>query len=610
MFAPLEAAAQQRDPAAAQALFDQARALTQKGQYADACPKLLESNRLDPGIGTQFHLADCYEKNGQIATAWATFLDVASLARSTNQLDREKAATKRANLLEARLPRLTVNVPEASQAAGLVIRRGQVQVGNAQWGVPVPVDPGEHEILVSAPGRKSSSQTLKLEVGKTASFDVPALDVERATESALPPATVPQSAARPSVAPAPAPEPAPMAKSGVNAWPVVLAAAGVVGLGVGTVFGLKAQSSNKDSKKSCDAANPNLCDSAGVERNDARSQGNVATVSFIAGGALLAAATIVWRVEVGSSKKAALGRSPVARERQCVAGLGGPLSPGGFLMSRALGLLLVAVGAWLSLGALSGCNAVLDIEEAQERTSGGTSKAGSTGLGSSGPTASNSCTDPVSSSCSDCVADNCSTNDQLTCKDSATCRSALLAYSDCLGSDCKETQQGDCFEPFGASVPTCFRTCAKACATSPVFSDCEVLCGCMETNCSGTFTSTTACMSDVRDVLCQEPTGHPLSHLALRNRAVLSGRIDRSLRAREGRRTVRRLGQDCAGRRLRQQVPEQLRLHGQDSVLQRQLRRPMCARRPEEANDRSRAASRPASIPFRARSARRSTAGS
>src|SRR5260221_10377355 len=99
--APTRAFAQQRDPAAAQALFDQARALTRQGRYAEACPKLLESNRLDPGIGTQFHLAECYEQNGQVATAWATFLDVASQARAASQFDREKAATKRATQLEA-----------------------------------------------------------------------------------------------------------------------------------------------------------------------------------------------------------------------------------------------------------------------------------------------------------------------------------------------------------------------------------------------------------------------------------------------------------------------------------------------------------------------------
>jgi len=308
------AAAQTRDPAAAQALFDQARELSRQGRYAEACPKFLESNRLDPGIGTQFHLAECYQQNGQIATAWATFLDVASIARSVSQLDREKAATKRAQQLEPRLPKLTVNVPQASQVPGLEIHRDGLLVGAAQWGAPVPVDPGEHDLTITAPGRKALSRTVKIEEGKALSFDVPALDSDNGAPVAAPPvAALPQAAEPASAAPEAPPAPAPEGpvtpaanQGGVDAWPIVLGSLGVAGLAVGTGFALKAKSDNTKSKDDCDAANPNLCGATGYKlRNDARAEGNGATIAFIAGGAFLAGAVVVWELEASSKKSAA-----------------------------------------------------------------------------------------------------------------------------------------------------------------------------------------------------------------------------------------------------------------------------------------------------------------
>src|SRR6516165_8666630 len=78
------------DEAEARVLFFEARKLVAAGQYSSACPKFEESYRLDPGIGTNFNLADCYEHTGRIASAWARFLDVAASTRAAGQIEREK----------------------------------------------------------------------------------------------------------------------------------------------------------------------------------------------------------------------------------------------------------------------------------------------------------------------------------------------------------------------------------------------------------------------------------------------------------------------------------------------------------------------------------------
>jgi hypothetical protein len=309
-----QAMAQDRDPAAAEALFDQARELARAGRYNEACPKFLESNRLDPGIGTQFHLADCYEQSGRLATAWAMFLDVASLARSSNQPDREKAASKRAAALKPRLPRLLINVPDASQLPGLEIRRDDVLMGTALWGTPVPVDPGVHEITMSAPGHRTLKQTVKLEQGKSVNLDLPALVAENSPVAAQAPIVAAPAEAPAAFAPpaavsqtnAPAPKFDATSSSGAGPLPWALAGAGVVGFGVGTVFALLATSANSKSKSDCDADNPNLCGPTGVsQRDDARRDGNIATVGFVAGGALLAGAGILW-LAGGHSKESAV----------------------------------------------------------------------------------------------------------------------------------------------------------------------------------------------------------------------------------------------------------------------------------------------------------------
>jgi hypothetical protein len=141
--------------AAAQVLFDQAMDLLESGRVAEACPKLEESQRLDPGMGTQFRLAECYEKLGKSASAWALYLEVAEAARGAGQSEREAVARQRANALAPRLSRLTLVVPpQLGRVSGLEIRQDGVVLGRTAWGTAVPVDPGERTITVSAPGKR------------------------------------------------------------------------------------------------------------------------------------------------------------------------------------------------------------------------------------------------------------------------------------------------------------------------------------------------------------------------------------------------------------------------------------------------------------------------
>jgi hypothetical protein len=149
------ALAQSGDSAAlAEALYRQARELMSEGRHAEACPKLAESQRLDPATGTLLNLAACHEAMGKLATAWLEYGEGLLSARRDQREDRVRYVEERLKELEPRLSMFTVTVDQAADAPELEIRLNGALIGAAARGVPAPVDPGTHVIEAKAPGKK------------------------------------------------------------------------------------------------------------------------------------------------------------------------------------------------------------------------------------------------------------------------------------------------------------------------------------------------------------------------------------------------------------------------------------------------------------------------
>ena len=281
--------------------FEDGMRLSKAGAYAAACLKLEESLRLDPQMGTRFWLADCYEHVGRSASAWSSFLAVAADARGAGNSAREATARARADALAPSVPRLVLVVPESLRATpGLEIRRDGAVIAPAGWSVPMPVDPGDHQLRASAPGKETWERTLT--VGPTgAQVEIPQLQemgpAPSLPQPGAPPRPPPPETRTPEPArsaPPLAPPPAPPA---VDPWrrPFVVSAGSVGGLLLvgGAVTGGLALSTWHQALGLCNAGATACSSDAQSKKSTATTLATLSDVGLAVGAAAAAAAIIV-----------------------------------------------------------------------------------------------------------------------------------------------------------------------------------------------------------------------------------------------------------------------------------------------------------------------------
>ncbi|MBX3196875.1 MAG: hypothetical protein KF894_01860 [Labilithrix sp.] len=293
--------------ARAQELFDSALTDAEAGNFAAACPKFLASQTADPKTSTLLNLANCYERNGQTASAWGAFREAGLLARKAARADWENIARTRAEALEPKLLRLAVVVAESSRVPGLVVTRDGARLTPGEWGVPIPVDPGEHVIAASAEGRVSWETRVPVE---EPSVEVTIPELERTPEPPPPPP----------IAPPVTPPPAQTGWSTMKTTGVILAGAGGASLLVGGLMGLIAQGNYQSARDRC-LDGPRRCPADAVaDANGAYGLATGATVAVIAGAALFVGGAVLYGL-------APDGRRPAASAKPALrVGLG----PGGF----------------------------------------------------------------------------------------------------------------------------------------------------------------------------------------------------------------------------------------------------------------------------------------
>lgn len=224
----------------AEDLFRRAKTMMAHNKHAEACPLLVESYRLDPGLGTLLNLALCHEHIGKTASAWGEFRSVEQQAHAATPPNESRArfARDHADKLEKRLSRVKITVPAEARVPGLVITVDGEPKGEPLW-AGLPVDPGTRVVEVTA--------TNKTPV---------ALNVKVADDGALQNVTIPVLADVPVVA-APAPE----SSAGMEAVEeyaanrarrttgYVIGGIGVATLAVGLAFGVAAIVNDNEAKR-------------------------------------------------------------------------------------------------------------------------------------------------------------------------------------------------------------------------------------------------------------------------------------------------------------------------------------------------------------------------
>ncbi len=265
--------------AAAEALFRAGREASEQGDFATACARFEESRRLEPAPGTVFNLAVCYERLGQVASAWQRFQEVKERLPAADE--RVALADERIAALASRLPKLTLRLADAP--AGATALRDGVPLGSASLGIAVPVDPGRHELVARAPGHADSTVSVEIAEGERKEVVLRLGAPETASA-----ATSSQSST---------------SSASASSSPVLgytLGAIGVAGIATSLITGALVLDRKSTVEKECVGS---VCSRAGADAaSSGRTLSAVSTVAFAA-GAVCTAAGLYFILSSDSQKK-------------------------------------------------------------------------------------------------------------------------------------------------------------------------------------------------------------------------------------------------------------------------------------------------------------------
>ncbi len=154
-----------QNSAQAEVLFKEGQQLIADKKYGEACQRLAASYKLDPQPNTELLQGECYKKLNKTASAYNAYLDASSTL--TRGSDAQKYAADQAKAIEATLVKVRVQVTPL--APGLTMKfDDDAKTRDKDFvGIDIALDPGDHDVTVTAPGKHDFTKHFSLDSGNS-----------------------------------------------------------------------------------------------------------------------------------------------------------------------------------------------------------------------------------------------------------------------------------------------------------------------------------------------------------------------------------------------------------------------------------------------------------
>jgi hypothetical protein len=302
------------DKANARKLFNEGLDLRKAGDHKGALEKLEAADAIFATPKGRLELAREQQFNNKLVEAYAAYLSVANvpvLPKDESKYAAHRAeAAKLAGELEAKIPTLKLTIEGVPAGKVPTVQVDGSLVPNAALAEPRMVNPGKHVVTARVESGPVTTNEVTVKEGEKRAI---VLTIQPATAPApsttatepVSPGTAPTSFESKSPPPPPPQDVAPPKNAGDTQRTIALVTGGVgvVGLAVGTFFGLSAKSKASDADKICPTSTTCNSTAGTTLRHDAIGKANVATVMFIGSTVLLGAGIVLWVTAPSSSDK-------------------------------------------------------------------------------------------------------------------------------------------------------------------------------------------------------------------------------------------------------------------------------------------------------------------